>query len=142
MNFTELLQRHDDPKHWENPPGFDYETAERRFAKFAEALSSALGVPLESETGVSIQDASFHSQIFLPLGEEGYSQIRFSNFGDMVTVSEDEPVPAALLMTVIELLEKQGYVYVPSSVLDQPYTGRIPRELGISTWWIRYFSYM
>jgi hypothetical protein len=58
------------------------------------------------------------------------------------TVREDESVPAALLKTVIELLEKHGYVYVPSTVLDQPYTGRIPRELGIDTWWIRYFDWL
>jgi hypothetical protein len=145
MDFTELLQRHDDPKHCEHPPGFDYKMAERRFAKFAEALSSALGVPLKSETGAKIQDASFHSQIYLPLGEERYALIRFSNFGDMATVgtvSEDESVPAALMKTVVELLEKHGYVYVPASVLDRPYTGRIPGELGIGTWWIRYFDWL
>lgn len=142
MDFTELLQRHDDPKHWEHPPGFDYKTAERRFAKFTEALSSAVGVPLKSETGSLIQDASFHSQIFLPLREERYALIRFSNFGDMATVSADEPVPAALLETVIELLGKHGYVYVPSRVLDRPYKGKNPGVTGISTWWIRYFDWV
>lgn len=142
MDFTEPLQRHDDPEHWGYRPGFDYKIAARRFTKFTEALSSALGVPLKSETGNTIQDASFHSQIFLPVEEERYTLIRFSNFGDMATISADEPVPTALMEAVVKLLDKHGYVYVPASILEQPYTGRNPGVTGISNWWIRYFDWV
>ena len=76
MDYTKLLQRHDNSKHWEYPPGFDYNAATTRFAKCAEALATALGIPLTSETGSYIQDASFHSQIFVPLGDERYGFCR------------------------------------------------------------------
>jgi hypothetical protein len=49
MDYLDLLRRHDDPRSWEYPPGFDYKFATRRFAKFTEALSSALGLALKSE---------------------------------------------------------------------------------------------
>ena len=142
MDFMAILERHDDPRRWEYPVGFDYGATTRRFTEFAEALSSALGVPLRSETGSLIQDASFHSQIFLPLGEGRHAVIRFSNFGDMATLSEDEPVPPELLKAVVGLLERHGYVYVPASVLAQPYTGRNTGVTGIRDWWIRYFDWV
>jgi len=142
MDFTTLLHRHDDPNRWEYPRGFDYAAATRRFTEFTEALRSALGVSLKSESGSAIQDASFHSQIFPPFGEERHTAIRFSNFGDMATISEEVPVPPELVKVVIALLEKLGYVYVPASVLDQPYTGKNPGVTGMRTWWIRYFDWV
>jgi hypothetical protein len=142
MNYTELIERYDDPAHWDYPLGFDYKAATGRFVKFVEALSSALNTPLNSETGSAIQDASFHSQIFLPLDKKRHALIRFSNFGDMTTVSEDEPVPEALLKVVVELLVTHGYVYIPASVLEQPYTGKNPGVTGIRNWWIRYFDWV
>jgi hypothetical protein len=153
MDYTNLLQRHDDPKYWEYPPGFDYNAATTRFARCAEALSRALGVSLKSETGSYIQDASFHSQIFVPLGDERYAMTRFSNFGDMVSVGTcyfgemvpdgaDEPIPPALLKAIVAVVEKEGYVYVPSEALMQPYTGKNPGVTGIRNWWIRYFDWV
>src|SRR5262245_41032403 len=120
----EVLQHHDDPQFWEYPPGFDYEAATRRFHAFVHALSLAMDVPLKTETGAAIQDASFHSQLYLPLGDERFALVRLSNFGDMATASEDEQVPDELLQSVVQLLEKHGYAYVPASFLDQPYTGK------------------
>lgn len=138
----DLLRQHDDPRRWEYPVGFDYDTAMRRFADFANALSTLLSVPLRSETGNYIQDASFHSQIYLPLDSERYALIRFSNFGDMATVSEDEPLPEEMKRVIINLFAKHGYVYVPATVLDQPYTGANPGVTGIENWWIRYFDWV
>lgn len=138
----DLLRQYDDPWSWEYPVGFDYDAATRRFAKFADALSALLGVPLKSETGSHIQDASFHSQIYVPLDSERYTLIRFSNFGNMATVREDELVPDEMKGTIIDLFEKHGYVYVPATVLDQPYTGTNTGVTGIRNWWIRYFDWV
>jgi hypothetical protein len=142
VEYLNLLRQHDDPRRWEYPTGFDYDAATRRFAKFTEALSALLKVTLKSESGSYIQDASFHSQIYVPLDSERYTLIRFSNFGNMATVSEDEPVSEELMRAIVELLEKHGYVYVPAAVLDQPYTGENPGVTGIRTWWIRYFDWV
>jgi hypothetical protein len=153
MDYTNLLQQHDDPKHWEYPAGFDYDAVTARFAKCAEALSTALGIALKLETGSYIQDASFHSQIYVPIENERYAMIRFSNFGDMVSVGTcyfgemapdvgDKPIPPALLKAIVAVLEKEGYVYVPAEVLTQPYTGKNPGVTGIRDWWIRYFDWV
>src|SRR4051794_23680215 len=115
MDYAQLLARHDHPTRWEYPPGFDYETANARFARFVSDLSAILGVSIPSETGAYIQDASFHSQAFLPLPDGRQAPIRFSNFGDMVAFDGDELVPEPTLATVLELLTRQGYTYVQDS---------------------------
>jgi hypothetical protein len=97
---------------------------------------------LRCETGVYIQDASFHSEITLPLENGLVACIRFSNFGDMVSVSDGNPVPNATLQLLQELFLHHGYVYVPAAVLDAPYSGRNPGVTGIRTWWIRYFDWV
>ena len=142
MDYMQLLREHDDPTHWEYPPGFDYRAAKARFGKFAGELSAALGVFLEIEAGNSIQDASFHSQVFLPPADGPEVSIRFSNFGDMVTVGEGGRLPEGTLGTIRELFGRYGYVYVPACVLDQPYTGGNPGVTGIETWRILYFDYV
>ncbi len=142
MDYVDLLQRHDDPQRWEFPNGFDYDAATVRSAMFADALAVALGQPLRLESGSDIQDASFHSQIYLPLGKERFALIRFSNFGDMVTVSEDEPVSNELIQMVVDLMKKHDYMYVPSSVLEQPYTGKNSGVTGIRDWWTRFFDWV
>ncbi len=142
MDFAAILKKYDDPRYWEYPPDFDCAAAAQRFEKFANSLSLKLGFRIESETGGKIQDASFHSQIFLPLGNDSHAVIRFSNFGDLSTVSDEETVPAELLRAVVALLESHGYIYVPVEVLCQPYTGLNPGVDGIRSWWVRYFDWV
>lgn len=142
MDYTDLLNKHDHSKFWEYPPGFDYKAAQAKFAKFADELKATLDANLRTETGSHIQDASFHSQIFLSLPDEGQTVIRFSNFGGMVTYSEDEVVPEAVAEILKKLFEKYDYQYVPESVLIQPYSGKNPGVTGISSWWVRYFDWV
>src|SRR5262245_45341559 len=115
MNYQRLFAKHDHPTQWEYPPDFDYNSATARFAEFVVALSTILGSELQSETGSRIQDASFHSQVFLPIPDGQHALVRFSNFGDMVTVgtvSDDKLVPESILELVTQLLPKHGYTYV------------------------------
>ncbi len=142
MDYARLLAAHDHPTHWEYPPGFDYRTATARFGKFVATLSAALGEPVASETGVHIQDASFHSQVFLPLPGGRQGLIRLGNFGDLATVGDGEPVPKPTLAVVLELLARHGYTYVPAAVLDAAYTGSNPGVTGIPSWRIRYFDWV
>ena len=142
MDYLALLHQHDDPVRCECPPDFDRHAAELKFGEFLASLKPTLGKDLEFETGVVIQDASFHSQVFLPLAKGRHATIRFSNFGNMVTVSDDEPVPEALLDSVVTLLTDHGYVYVPANILDRPYTGHNAARGEIRDWWIRYFDWL
>jgi hypothetical protein len=52
-------------------------------------------------------------------------------FGEMAPEGADEPIPPAMLNAIVEVVEKEGYVYVPPEVLMQPYTGRNPGVTGI-----------
>jgi hypothetical protein len=142
MEYAQLLARHDHPTQWESPPDFDYNAAASRFAAFVQDLSEAIGATVRSETGAEIQDASFHSQAFLPLPANRRAVIRFSKFGDMVTVGDDERVPASMMKLIVELITRHGYTYVPAIVLNAPYTGSNPGVTGISSWWIRYFDWV
>jgi hypothetical protein len=138
MDYLDLLRRLDDRQHWEFPKDFDYDAAVARFARFVDALSIALGQPLRTESGYAIQDASFHSQVFVPLGEKWFTSMRFSNFGNMVTIRDDEATPRVLKTMVNDLLKKHGYVYVPSHVLRQKYPG----DEWVPNWWTRYFDHL
>jgi hypothetical protein len=142
MEYAALLALHDHPILWEYSLDFTHDTATARFAKFVEELSAALGTSLRSETGSYIQDASFHSQVFLPLSDDHCAVVRFSNFGDMVAVDDEEPIPDTTIKQVTELLAKHDYTWVPAAVLHAPYTGVNPGVTGISSWWIRYFDYV
>ncbi|MFO0796667.1 MAG: hypothetical protein U0804_04265 [Gemmataceae bacterium] len=142
MDYASLLAQHDHPTHWEYPPGFDYAAATARFGRFMADLSAALGQPVPSETGSYIQDASFHSQASLPLPDGRQATIRFSNFGDMVTVDNNDLVPEPVMAVVLELFIRHGYTYIPAAVLDADYTGSNPGVTGIQTWWIRYFDWV
>src|SRR6266705_443056 len=83
MDYLQLLKAHDDPRHSEHPPGFDYAAAEIRFTKMAEEILSAFPGS-RFETGTEIQDASFHGQIFVASAGR-FALVRVSNFGAFVT---------------------------------------------------------
>lgn len=130
-----LFEELDDPKYCEEPPGFDLEAAEARFAAFVSALDAATGCHHPVETGAHIQDASFHSQVDL-----GGDWLRFSAFGEMVTVRDTELVDPTTLDTVRRLCVERGYVFIPPEFTKLPYTGNNRGVTGIRDWWIRYFD--
>lgn len=138
-DYEAILRKHDDPIHWEQPPGFDRAAAVGRFKDTHRALEQALDMTLEAETGN--EDASFHSQIRMGVFDGELVVIRFSNFGDMVAISGEECLPAHLHDHVKETLGARGYVYIPEAVLG-PYTGENPGVTGIRDWWIRYFDWV
>jgi len=141
-DYIALLQRFDDPLNGECPLGFDRDQAVHRFLRFADEVAALVGQPIQAETQGDIQDASFHSQIFIPVNDSEFVLVRFSNFGEMVSFSEEVTAPDALRRTLIKLFEKHDYVYVPADVLNEPYSGKNPGVTGIRNWWIRYFDWL
>jgi len=138
MDYQALLHRHDHPTHVESPPKFDWRKARRCVEKCVAKLVAVLGVDLVPDW--DSQDASFCCELWLPLESGAMALIRFSSFGDMVTVAEDNPVPNSVLGQAQQVFAQHGFVYVPAAVLDTPYTGCAPGT--IATWWIRYFDYL
>jgi len=140
--YTDLLRRYDDPVRWEYPAGFDHAQAVQRFQRFAKELAQLWGKQVKNETEVEIQDASFHSQILIPVRDGEFVVARFSNFGDMATFAEEVVVPDDLRQVLLALFDKHGYVYVEADILNQQYSGSNPGVTGIRDWWTRYFDWL
>ena len=117
---------------------FDYNEAIRRFRRVVAELERQLGKTLEVQTESHIQDASFHSQVCLP----GGGIMRFSNFGDMISVVDEESANGDALDVAKRIVQEHGYAYIPEEVLQAPYTGENPGVTGIRDWWIRYFDWV
>jgi len=140
MNAEEvmlLFQEYDDPIRWNYPIGFDYQHAITRFHDFREALDKATGIRHLFETGGMIQDASFHSEINLGVG-----WLRFSNFGNMVSISPDHEVDEQTLAIIEDICDQKGYFFIPTQFTERPYTGKNSGVTGIPDWWIRYFDWV
>jgi len=141
-----LLEDLDDPVRAEAPPRWDRRAAEAIFVALAQALEQRLGYQCAYETGSSIQDASFHGQLRLPrelLMDEYIVQLRASNFGHLATIYDDDiVVKQDARATIVSTLEEFGYIYIPSDVLNTPYTGRNPGVSGSRTWGERFFDWI
>lgn len=141
QKYLLCLRSFDDPVHWDQPPDFDRAVAAQRSEVFCADLKSRSRISLGFESGDSVQDASFHSQIHMSIHGEVVS-LRFSNFGDMAALMGEAAVPAALLDKIKNLLGIHGYTYIPEFVLEEPYTGVNLRVSGIQDWWVRYFDWV
>jgi hypothetical protein len=136
-DYIELLKRNDDPDRWETPLGFDYGRESQDAQNFVNELQEKLHREIKFESGSHIQDASFHSQILF-----GQDSLRFSSFGRFAAFSPDAELPEEDCQIIKGLLEKRGYVLVPTRLLETKYTGKNPGVTGIRTWWIRFFDWV
>jgi hypothetical protein len=136
-DVARLLLKHDDRTQWEHPAAFDHKRATAKFSTLAQELERRIGRPIVIETGTSIQDASFHSQIQLDGG-----WLRFSNFGEMIALTPDNEVPADVVGMVKALASEHGYVFVPTAALERPYPATVDGASSITTWWIRFFDWL
>jgi hypothetical protein len=135
--MRDLLQRLDDPNHWEHPADFDRDAEIRAFEDFVTELWAILNLDFPTETGTLIQDASFHSEASLPGG-----LLRFSNFGRMIAFAPDNEVSDKVVASVRELAVRHAYVLMSTTELETPYMRAEGNRFGIDTWWIRYFDYL
>ncbi|HEX8995027.1 MAG TPA: hypothetical protein VF812_03245 [Ktedonobacterales bacterium] len=151
--------------HW------DRAAAEAQFLRLVDTLAARLECPTREgmpssrdpdydqvrehtlcyETGAYIQDASFHGEILLPqalltteaLAKNSFVGLRTSNFGHLAMLYDDDAeVRPAAHATILEVLQELGYTFVPSRVLNQPYSGQNPGMNGFSDWGRRFFDYI
>jgi len=144
-DYLELLKSADSAIYTERLPGFNRKKADAKFNDFVKALERRLSCALpDKENCIDIQDASFHGMVFLPyefLTEEYRASVRVSNFGNFATVYDaDEVVQPRILAIIKELLAEFGYIYIPTEMLNEPYTGQNP-VIGFRTWGDRYFDW-
>ena len=146
--LLQFLLNLDDPKYHETPPEFDWPAEMEKVQRLAPELSRIAGQDFAVDR--TVQDASFFTELrILEEADRGdrythyiRAAVRFSAFGRMVTVWAN---PGRMLLDadqkrrILEVLEREGYRYVPAEALDVPYTGTNPH---IATWWIRFFDYL
>lgn len=133
-----VLEAADRQGQWEQPDGFDHQAALHRFNGFLAELEQRLGGRLQADTGSSLQDCSFHAEVFFEGG-----LLRLSNFGNLAAFTPDHTVSSDVVDSVSELLARHGYIFLPDTAeLEETY----PRVPGPSpggwTWWIRHFDYL
>ncbi|MEZ5384873.1 MAG: hypothetical protein R3F13_05105 [Prosthecobacter sp.] len=143
QDYLQLFQEYDHAWRCEFPPSFDLIAAEERFTLLAKELVTAYP-GTKFETGSTIQDASFHGQVFLAF--EGLTiLIRASNFGRFITFFDEEDhmlLPDETRCCLLELFIKHRYRFVPPEVLSMPYTGKCKGVSGFRDWGYRYFEYI
>ena len=144
--YIETLEKYDHPERWEDPESFDYVKEQSDFFAAKDRIQYVLRKKLECETGSNIQDASYHSQIFLGEGtlklEGEYALVRFSNFGKLIAFVNEDSIIESVKIDIIQNLNELGYTHIPEHVLYQPYTGKNKGVTGIDSWWVRYFDFV
>ncbi len=141
-DYLRLLKSHDDTEYVEYPAGFDYALAESQFAVMAEEIAS-LFPGSRFETGVEIQDASFHGQIYVALAEQ-LTLVRVSNFGRFVSFcgGDYDCLPAVARDRLLQVFAAHGYTFIPPEVLDMPCDGVATGVSGFKTWGHRFFEWI
>ena len=144
----ELLRRFDEPGAFEFPTNFDYPDLERR-AKLVYADADEFGIRVGFEGAVYNQDASFSIAILLHDYERkdamGIFQptVRFSNFGNLATMTWIDQIPDATREVIRASLDRHGFTYVYADELDCEYDGIMSERKDVfRTWWIRYFDWI
>ena len=140
-DYLKLLKAHDDPLQSEYPSGFDYPIAKVQFIKMAEEIVSAFPGS-RFETGMEIQDASFHGQIFI-VSSGKFALVRVSNFGHFVTFFDDDDCLATEARDrLLGTFAAHGYTFIPPDVLSTPYDGACRGVSGFRDWGYRYFEWI
>lgn len=152
-----ILLQHDSATDVEYPPGFDWQAAMTAVKALKVEAERILGQPLKLDD--QVQDASFFAELFVfeegAVGPNGVTTmvfkiaIRFSTFGKMATIHTNS-VASDLgrypIARLAELLETNGFQYIPAESLGERYDGRLKwldkSVGGDATWWYRFFDYM
>jgi hypothetical protein len=122
-----------------HPPGFDRAVALGEVDQLRTSFESHLGYrPVLDD---QVQDATHFAELQMQpkISRELHAVIRFSKFGRLVTILFAEKLGDEKLQLVLHELQKHGYVYVPSEILESPYDGQMQ---GIETWMTRFFYYV
>ena len=143
-----ILLSYDDDQAWEFPHDFNSKDIEKRARQVYAELCDKVREPVKFEDWIYNQDASFGLAIVFDPHKHKKSTnirqlvIRFSNFGNLATFSYAGKSLTSTNQTIIESLSRNGFIYVDSSELEEPYDGVMAPNKTISTWWIRYFDWL
>jgi len=144
MSTADLLAKLDLKGAYEFPPKFDQEDLEARAAIVHRELEQVLGRSFVFEGGIHNQDASFSVAIrLIETPGDRFAHVcdlRFSNYGDMVAVTDEDYDGSPECLRVFEIARKHGFTPIEHEILDRDYDG-INGD-AFPTWWIRYFDWI
>lgn len=142
-----LLALYDEPDAFEAPAYFDYFEIELRAKEVARCLKED-GFCLTFEGAAYYQDASFSMALLFHDDEQSNCQfldqptIRFSNFGNLASITSSGRIPESVQIKIINALRKYGFIFIAEEELDCPYDGAMCDEKMFSSWWVRYFDWI
>jgi hypothetical protein len=109
----------------------------------------SFGIEASFEGAMYNQDASFSIAIRLHCFERKEAvtlyqpTVRFSNFGNLATMTWIDQIPEAARSEIRTSLGKHGFNYVCADELDSEYDGVMAERKDVfRTWWIRYFDWL
>ncbi|MDG9929669.1 MULTISPECIES: hypothetical protein [unclassified Pseudomonas] len=143
----QLLERYDELGSYEFHSAFDYPDMEARANEVARRLETN-GNRLTFEGAIYNQDASFSIAILLHDYERAEDRlthcptIRFSNFGNLVSLTWSELLPGSDLERTVQELEACGFTFIPEAELSGAYDGVMPDRKLFDSWWTRYFDWI
>lgn len=135
------LKAADDGEHWKSPPGFPLDAEIKRLAAVKPKLDRILG---QLELNKQVRDAAHFAELAARVHEGEVImtklEIRFSAFGNLFTVWSRSP-DAAILRSIVGVLEEAGYTFVPIEATNEAYDGKNRAKSQIRTWFARFFDY-
>lgn len=131
------------PDEWESPKEWNAQMLLEGLEK-VKKLNSEIAKTLNTLSSIdnNIQDASHYAEIIFSLGEMHYN-IRFSNFGNLVTVINwSTEQPDIITNQLEQMIRQKGWVVVYYAALLQCYTGKANITSRNFTWFNRFFDYL
>jgi hypothetical protein len=142
-----VLLKYDELGAYEFPSSFNYFELEERTTRVATQLHLD-GTRITCEGAAYNQDASFSIAILLhdfqketPRGLATPS-IRFSNFGNLTSLTWSDQIPKEALAKLIQILESHDFTFLPEQDLQKPYDGIMNDRKTFCSWWVRYFDWL
>ncbi len=143
----QILERYDEQGCYEFHSDFRYPETEEKANRVARRLE-ALGIRLTFEGAIYNQDASFSVALLLHSYEQRKDDmlylpsVRFSNFGNLVSIMWSQQIPEIDLKHIVDELGNLGLTFVPEAELDCTYDGVMSDNDTFRSWWIRYFDWI
>lgn len=148
--YLSILKHFDDLNSYEKP-SIPFENLSQKVYGLQSDLEDFMNSKLVL-TGV--QDASFYGYISLSKDSKTPSSVRISNFGKLITIVgnfDQNAIPTGEINTredtetIINIINTNGFSYIPIEILLLDYSGENNIEAIIQkppTWWDRYFGYI
>jgi hypothetical protein len=86
----------------------------------------------------SVQDASYLAALVLNIDDRFLTEIRFSRYGKMAVLTNEDLVPESILDAVKQILQNSGFNYISEIELGDSF--RIRNRMN-GDWFHRFFDY-